>query len=164
MACKAAFYTFQLYITSEVNSTTRRFFYHTLQTLDRMQFFIILQKKNCTHSIFWTIEARASFAQNIKELTTLENVFWKTEFHNVETGSHNNLLLCGIQGNNGLLAKLFKKIPKWLFRLAGSHFWHRQIWNASYWEFEWILIELRFSIKGVIRFILDYGFLPMCNL
>ena len=121
-------------------------------------------KKNCTHSIFWTIEARASFAQNIKELTTLENVFWKTEFHNVETGSHNNLLLCGIQGNNGLLAKLFKKIPKWLFRLAGSHFWHRQIWNASHWEFEWILIELRFSIKGVIMFILDYGFLPMCNL
>ena len=79
VACKAAFYTFQLYITSEVNSTTRRFFYHTLQTLDRMQFFIILQKKNCTHSIFWTIEARASFAQNIKELTTLENVFRKTD-------------------------------------------------------------------------------------
>ena len=36
--------------------------------------------------------------------------------------SHNNLLLWGIQGNNGLLAKMFKKFPKSLFRLAGSHF------------------------------------------
>ena len=36
--------------------------------------------------------------------------------------SQNNLLLCGMQGNNGLLAKPFKKFPKSLIRPAGSQF------------------------------------------
>ena len=36
--------------------------------------------------------------------------------------SQNNLLLCGMQGNNGLLAKPFKKLQNHLGQ-AGSHFW-----------------------------------------
>ena len=36
--------------------------------------------------------------------------------------SRNNLLQCGMQDNNGLLAKTFKKFSNSPLRLAGSHF------------------------------------------
>ena len=70
-----------------------------------------------------TIEARASFAQQIIELTTL---FIK-RFHkenSIMSGlfSQHNLLLCGIQSNNGLLPKTFKKFPESPIRPAGSYF------------------------------------------
>ena len=69
------------FITSEVNSTMRCCFF-IIQTSDRIcSFFaifkpIILQfsqfgKTNCTHSMSRTIQAHASFAQQIIELTTL---------------------------------------------------------------------------------------------
>ena len=37
--------------------------------------------------------------------------------------SQNNLLLCRMQGNDGLVEKTFKKFPKSSVRPAGSHFW-----------------------------------------
>ena len=75
VACKAAFCTFQLYITSEVNSTTRRFFFiiHCRPWTECS--FSQFCKTNCTHSIFWTIEARAYFATKIKELSTYYKTF-----------------------------------------------------------------------------------------
>ena len=36
--------------------------------------------------------------------------------------SRDNLLLCGLQDNNGLLAKTFKKFSNSPLWLAGSHF------------------------------------------
>ena len=62
-------------------------------------------KTNCTHSLIRTIEARASFAQQIIALTALLKRFH--EDNSIMSGlfSQNNLLLCGIQGNNRLLAK-----------------------------------------------------------
>ena len=44
--------------------------------------------------------------------------------------SQNNLLLCSMQDDNGLLAKTFKKSPKSPSRLAGSHF--RQVPDLQY--------------------------------
>ena len=40
----------------------------------------------------------------------------------LELFSQKNLLLCGMKGNNGLLAKPFKKFPKSPLRPTGSHF------------------------------------------
>ena len=57
VAYKLAFYTFQLLITSEVNSSMRRCFlnYTDLGQNTVFQFFQFC-KTNCTHSIFRTIE------------------------------------------------------------------------------------------------------------
>ena len=55
-----------LYIASEVNNTMRRWFYDT--DLGQNAVFTILQDKLQSFS---TIETRASFAQQIIELTTL---------------------------------------------------------------------------------------------
>ena len=42
--------------------------------------------------------------------------------------SQKNLLLCGMQGNNGFLAKHFQKFPKSPIWQAGSNF------NKTLWE------------------------------
>ena len=64
--------------------------------------------------------------------------------------SHNNLLLFGMQGNNGLLAKTFKKFPKSPFWLAGYHFWQApslQFKVSGVWtNINRPLIEFRFNI------------------
>jgi len=60
--------------------------------------------------------------------------------------NHNNLLLCGTQGNNELLAKTFKKFSKSPLRLAGSHFWQAPNLQGELSVFERTLIELRFNI------------------
>ena len=44
--------------------------------------------------------------------------------------SQNNVLLCGMQGNNGLLPRTFKKFPESPIRPAGSYFW--QVPNAKF--------------------------------
>ena len=59
---------FILFFTCEVNSTMRRCFYHT--DIGQNAVFHNFARQIVRHSIFRTIEARASFAQQIMELAT----------------------------------------------------------------------------------------------
>ena len=119
VACKAAFYIFQLYITSEVNSTTRRCFlsYRPWTECSFSQFC----KANFTQSIFRTIVERAFFAQQIKNWPHYKT-FSSRESYNVGTVQSQQSASMWCADNNGLLANTFKKFsysPLWL---AGSHF------------------------------------------
>ena len=67
--------------------------------------------------------------------------------------SQNNLLLCGMQGNNALLGKKFRK-SKINIQPAGSHF----CITSSCRVFEWTLKELPFNIIKSFLFIFIYGF------
>ena len=101
-----------------------------------LQVFTIWQDKYCTHSISRTIEARAGFAQQIIALTTLLKRFH--EENSIMSGlfSQNNLLLCGIHGKNGLLAKCSKNFPNHLFCQPVLTFDKCQICSASCCVFE----------------------------
>ena len=73
--------------------------------------FLQFCKTNCTHLILRTIEARASFAQQYR----IDRVIKRFHVENsIMSGlfSQTNLLLWGMQGNNGLLAKMFKNFSK----------------------------------------------------
>ena len=67
-----------------------------LERLRRRQY-----KTNCTHSIFGTIEARASFPQQIKNHNNRKR-FYMENHHEREFFSQFILLLFSMQGNNGL--------------------------------------------------------------
>ena len=69
----------------------RRCFYHT--DIGQNAVFHNFARQIVRHSIFRTIEARASFAQQIMEL-----VLFKNEENSIMSGlfSKNNLLLCGM--------------------------------------------------------------------
>ena len=126
-----------LYITSEVNSTMRHCFFSNLTFFEQkyMQFFKIC-KTNCTHSIIKTIEARASFAQQIIALATLLKRFHEENSIMSALFSQNNLLLCGIQGDNGLLAKCSKTFQNHLFCQPVLTFYKCQICRESCRVFE----------------------------
>ena len=100
-----------------------------------MQFFKIC-KTNCTHSIIKTIEARASFAQQIIALATLLKRFHEENSIMSALFSQNNLLLCGIQGDNGLLAKCSKTFQNHLFCQPVLTFYKCQICSESCRVFE----------------------------
>ena len=93
-------------------------------------------KTNCTHSIISTIEARVSFAQQIIALATLLKRFHEENSIMSALFSQNNLLLCGIQGNNGLLAKCSKTFQNHLFCQPVLTFYKCQICSESCRVFE----------------------------
>ena len=67
--------------------------------------------------------------------------------------SKNNLLLCGTQGNNGLLAKTFENFSKSPIRPAGSHFWpsaKNQSELSSVWK---NMLRTRFTLQFNKNFI-----------
>ena len=76
-----------------------------IQTSDRMEFFTIMQDK--LHSFNIQDDRSTRFlAQQIIERFHEENSIMSGLF------SQNNLFLCGMQGNNGLLGKTLKTFPK----------------------------------------------------
>ena len=110
MACKPSLLYF-LYITSEVNSTIRRSLF-IVQTSDRIGFVVVFSqfcKTNCIHSIFTTIEACANPCKANYRSEHIIKRFHKENARMSGLFSQINLLLCIIQGNDGLLTKTLKK-------------------------------------------------------
>ena len=113
------------------------FFLVSLHTSDRnVCGFSQFCKTNCTHSIIRTIKARASFAQQIIALTTLLKRFHEENAIMSGLFSQNNLLLCGIHGRNGLLAKCSKNFPNHLFCQPVLTFDKCQICSATCCAFQ----------------------------
>ena len=99
VACKAAFYTFHSYITSEVNSTMRTCFCKTDLGQNAVfhnfarQIALIQYSGQSKHARHLHNKLKNwHFIKHFRE----ENSIMPTIF------SHSSLLLCGMQGNNGL--------------------------------------------------------------
>ena len=112
-----------LYITSLVNDTMRRCF--IIQTSDRMQFSQFC-KTNCTHSVNQEDRNKHFLCTTNYRIDQIIKGFHEETSIMSELFSQKNLLLCCMQGNNGLLAKPLKKFLKSPVRPAGSHFNKRQ--------------------------------------
>ena len=91
----------------------RRCFFFIIETSDRMQFFTILQGKLHPFNIQDDRSTRFLWTTNYRiDLIIIINRFHGENSIMPGLFNHKNLILCGIQGNNGLLAKTFKKISK----------------------------------------------------
>ena len=142
VACKAAFYIFQLYITSEVNSILRgAVFYHT--DLGQNAVFHSFARQISRNQYSGRSSNAPSLHNKLKNWSHYKT-FSSRESYNVGTVQSQQSASMWYADNNGLLAKTFKKFsysPLWL---AGSHFFAKFAVRAV--SGEWTLTGLRFNI------------------
>ena len=119
VACKAAFYTFQLYIRSEVNTMRR------CQELGQNVVFHKFARQIALIQCSGRSKHALPLHNKLKNWALCKTFSWREyKFHDVGNfQSYKSAPICGMQRNNGFLAKMLGKFPKSTFLQARSHFW-----------------------------------------